>query len=68
MSDTMFSYLEYLYSGMWRLSFLGVVGNVHSHQPCIGVQSASGPLEHLLFVDFCGCPFCLLGFGFLLSF
>ena len=68
MSDTMFSSLECLYSGMWRLSFLGVVGNVHSHQTCIGVQSASGPLEHSLFVDFSGGPFCLLGFGFLLSF
>ena len=51
---------------MWRLSFLRAAGNVHFHQPCIGVQPSPGSLLHLLFIDMWQCPFWLMGFDFLL--
>ena len=63
MLDTTISSLE-----MFIFWHVEAVRNVHSHQPCIEVQSAPGSLPHLLFVDFCVCQFLLVGFGFMLSF
>ena len=49
--DSRLSSLESFFSGLWRLSFLGVVGNGHSQPPCHGVQSTPDSLPHLLWVD-----------------